>query len=281
MSFSARLLSLLTDFSETLTPLLGASATAAAVVLATAAVRLALHPLARAAARGEKARARLAPKAAAVSAAHGGDPERMRRELTALYAKEGASPLAGCLPVLVQLPVFFLMYRVFSSAEVDGRANALLRDSLLGTPLGARFADVAGTPQQAVFWVLFAVLGAVGLWSFLRARKAAAGAAGATEATGAAGTSPGRRPGRGRAGARVSGQGRPGAGAGRPVAGAPGAGAGAGLARALPWLSFGTLLTAAVVPLAAGLYLATAAVWTAAERALLHRGTAEAGARPE
>jgi YidC/Oxa1 family membrane protein insertase len=45
----------------------------------------------------------------------------------------------------------------------------------------------------------------------------------------------------------------------------------AGLTRRLPLLSFGTLVTAAIVPLAAGLYLATTTAWTAAERTLLYR----------
>ncbi|MGO4753323.1 hypothetical protein AB4212_32745, partial [Streptomyces sp. 2MCAF27] len=54
---------------------------------------------------------------------------------------------------------------------------------------------------------------------------------------------------------------------GRPApAGVP-----AGAARLLPLMSFGTLVTAAVVPLAAGLYLATSTTWTAVERAQLQR----------
>ncbi|EFL25755.1 hypothetical protein SSOG_05469 [Streptomyces himastatinicus ATCC 53653] len=57
-----------------------------------------------------------------------------------------------------------------------------------------------------------------------------------------------------------------------PAAAVPAAPGAAGLARVLPLLSFGTLLTAAVVPLAAALYLATTTTWTAVERALLLRG---------
>ncbi|AEW94280.1 hypothetical protein SCATT_19090 [Streptantibioticus cattleyicolor NRRL 8057 = DSM 46488] len=43
-------------------------------------------------------------------------------------------------------------------------------------------------------------------------------------------------------------------------------------ARWVPLLSFGTLVTAAVVPLAAGVYLVTTTAWTAVERAVLSRG---------
>ncbi|MFI9104475.1 YidC/Oxa1 family membrane protein insertase [Streptomyces fildesensis] len=213
-------------------PLLGASATAAAIVAITVAVRLALHPLARAAARGEKARAALAPRVAELNRKHKKNPERLRKALADLYAKEGASPFAGFVPMLVQLPVFFLMYRVFSSSGGD-----LLDHTLLGAPLGGRWSDaladggVAG-PHGAVFLGLFAVIAAVASWTYLRARKAAATA---------------------------------------PPAAAPAAPGAATMAKILPLLSFGTLLTAAFVPLAAGLYLATTTAWSAAERAWLQR----------
>lgn len=45
----------------------------------------------------------------------------------------------------------------------------------------------------------------------------------------------------------------------------------ASMAKVMPLLSFGTLITVAVVPLAAGLYMVTTTAWTACERALLHR----------
>lgn len=213
-------------------PLLGASATAAAIVAITVAVRLALHPLARAAARGEKARAALAPRVAELNRKHKKNPERLRKALADLYAKEGASPFAGFVPMLVQLPVFFLMYRVFSSSGGD-----LLDHTLFGAPLGGRWTDaladggVAG-PHGAVFLGLFAVIAAVASWTYLRTRKAAATA---------------------------------------PAAAAPAAPGAATMAKILPLLSFGTLLTAAFVPLAAGLYLATTTAWSAAERAWLQR----------
>ncbi|MCM2428244.1 YidC/Oxa1 family membrane protein insertase [Streptomyces sp. RKAG337] len=213
-------------------PLLGASATAAAIVAITVAVRLALHPLARAAARGEKARAALAPRVAELNRKHKKNPERLRKALADLYAKEGASPFAGFVPMLVQLPVFFLMYRVFSSSGGD-----LLDHTLFGAPLGGRWTDaladggVAG-PHGVVFLGLFAVIAAVAGWTYLRARKAAATA---------------------------------------PATAAPAAPGAATMAKILPLLSFGTLLTAAFVPLAAGLYLATTTAWSAAERAWLQR----------
>ncbi|OPF82712.1 hypothetical protein VT50_0206720 [Streptomyces antioxidans] len=219
MSLFSSLGSLLTTMADGLDPLFGASAAAAAIVLFTLCVRAALHPLARAAVRGEKARAALAPKITELGRKHRNDPERMRRAMAELQTKEGASPLAGCLPTLVQLPVFFLMYHLFSTGS---GAGDLLGHTLAGAPLGAHWGGVLSGGPGLVYLGLFALIAAVATWTYLRARKAI-------------------------------------------VPGAP------GMARVLPLLSFGTLVTAAVVPLAAALYLATSTTWTAVERALLHR----------
>lgn len=200
--------------------------TAAAIILFTVCVRLALHPLARAAARGEKARSRLAPQVAELNRKHKGKPEKLKEALAELYREEKASPFAGCLPMLVQIPFFSVMYRLFTTP------NDLLDHTVLGVPLGMHVSGAHGPAQVAVFGALYAALAAVGYANFRRARRT--GLPGATTAAGA------------------------------PPA--PGA-------ALLPYLSFGTVLFAALVPLAAGLYLVTTTAWSSAERAWLHRGT--------
>jgi len=237
MSFFTSLVASLSGFLD---PLFGGAATAAAIVACTVCVRLALHPLARAAVRGERTRARLAPRMTELQRRYGDDPQRLRRELAELQQREGASPLAGCLPMLLQLPVFFLMYHSFTGDR------ALLGHTLLGAPLGGRWLDalrdggVFGA-HGLVYLGLFAVVAAVATWNWARARKAMAAA--------------------------------PPAAGGGADSGAAGGGWGRGVpARALPLLSFGTLVTVAVVPLAAALYVATTTTWTAVERAALGAG---------
>ncbi|MER6365035.1 YidC/Oxa1 family membrane protein insertase [Kitasatospora sp. NPDC001527] len=200
--------------------------TALAIVLFTVCVRLALHPLARAAARGEKSRARLAPRIAELNRKHKGRPEKLQAALAELYREEKASPFAGCLPMLVQIPFFSVMYRLFTTP------NDLLGHTLFGAPLGLHVGSAQGAGQGAVFAVLYAGLAAVAYVGFRRARRAQA--AQAAQAA-AGGTAP------------------------QP-----------GLA-VLPYLSFGTVLFAALVPLAAGVYLLTTTAWSAAERAWLYR----------
>ncbi|MFJ6216462.1 YidC/Oxa1 family membrane protein insertase [Streptomyces sp. NPDC092296] len=215
--------------------------TAAAIVVFTICVRLLLHPLARASARGEKARARLAPQVAEVRRRHHRDPERLQQALTELYRKEGASPVAGCLPMLLQMPFFSVMYRLFTRPTAGGAPDDLLHHTLFGVPLGSHVTAAHG-PQLAVFLGLYALLAAVGAVSFVRARRTAAATPAPTPTEQAKQTN-------------------------RPTSADPSARA----AALAPYLSFGTVLFAALVPLAAGLYLLTTTAWTVAERALLHR----------
>ncbi|MBZ4319268.1 YidC/Oxa1 family membrane protein insertase [Streptomyces huiliensis] len=246
MSFFAPLGALLSHVADALEPAFGASATAVTVILLTLSVRLCLHPLSRSAARGERAKAALAPRLAELKRKHGKDPERLRQATAELYAETGVSPLAGCLPMLVQLPVFYVMYHLFST----GSGGDLLDHTLFGAPLGGRWTGALadGGPLGShglVYLALFAVVAAVATWTFRRARRTAA----ETPLPGA-------------------------------DASVPGAEAVALVARISPFLSFATLITVAVVPLAAALYVVTTTLWSAVERAYLYRTEtgAEAGA---
>ena len=236
--------------TQFLSPVSGGLATAAAIVVFTAAVRLLLSPLSVLAYRGQARISRLQPMIAELRRKHAHQPDRLQEELTALYRAEGGGMLAGCLPLLVQLPFFSVMYRLFLSKTVAGHPNALLARDFITTPLGSHLLAGAGLIgiHGLVFLGLFAVLAGV---TFLatRAAKSAAVAAALAAGTVAAGT--------------VT--------ASTAAAGQPGLG---WLGQVLPYT---TLIIAAFVPLAAVLYLVTTTSWTAAERAVLRRWHRGAG----
>ncbi|NBE52054.1 YidC/Oxa1 family membrane protein insertase [Streptomyces boluensis] len=233
---------LVARLAEVLQPVFHTTATAAAIVLFTMVVRLAVHPLSRAAARGQKERARLAPQVAALRKKHAKNPERMQKAVMELHAKEKVSPLSGCLPSLFQLPAFFLMYHLFSTTELGGEANALLGHSLLAAPLDGRWHDALGDggvfgPAGLVYLALFALVTAVATFNYRRTKRQMA--ANPLPAPGGA-----------------DGQTMPGMGA---------------MTKFMPLMSFMTLFTVAVVPLAAALYVVTSTTWSAVERAVLYR----------
>lgn len=117
-------------------PLFGASAAVAVIVFVTFLVRAALIPTAIAQAKGEQVRARLAPEIRELQQRFRSNPERLQREMSALYQRENTSPFAGCLPVLVQAPVVGVLYTVFTQPQIADHANGLLSHDFLGAGLG-------------------------------------------------------------------------------------------------------------------------------------------------
>ena len=147
--------------------LTGPLSTALAIVVFTLGVRLLLHPLARSAARGERARTALLPEIRALQEKHGRDRERLAAEMTKLQQESGTSLFVGCLPMLLQLPFFMVMYRLFTTAMIGGEPNSLLGATLLGTPLGAH--GLAGSPLVFVIAAGLAVVA----WFSVRRQPAA------------------------------------------------------------------------------------------------------------
>lgn len=153
-----------------LTPTLHGAAFVVAVVVFTCTVRLLLHPLARAAARGERARAVLAPQIAELRKRHPDDPQRLQREVRKLQQESGISLFAGCMPLLLQAPFFTIMYRLCTSVTVGGHPNSLLTGAVLGVHANQHVL-AAGLPGL----VLLALIAAVSTLS-LRWQPSSAGA---------------------------------------------------------------------------------------------------------
>jgi YidC/Oxa1 family membrane protein insertase len=221
---------LVLGLSNVLTPVLGGLAAVAGIIVFTMAVRLVVMPLSFRALRGQATQARLAPQVQELRKRYARQPERLQREVAALYRREGTSMFAGFRPVLAQWPVFSVLYLLFRSPRVAGGPNLLLSRDLFGVPLGDHWPGGAGllSAQSAVFLAVFAILAVICWLSAWLARRAA----GATTQAG----------------------------------GAP-----ALLGKVVPFI---TVVIAAFAPLAAGIYLAASAGWSAAERRLLLRSAA-------
>jgi len=84
-----------------------------AIILLTLIVKTVFYPLAAAQYRSTAKMRKFAPRIAEMKERYAGDRERMSKAMMDLYKKEGFNPLAGCWPLLVQMPVFFALYWVF------------------------------------------------------------------------------------------------------------------------------------------------------------------------
>jgi YidC/Oxa1 family membrane protein insertase len=86
-----------------------------AIILVTLLVKLILFPLTKKSSEGTLRMQALSPKIKEIQAKYKDNPQKMQVEMGALYKKEGYNPLSGCLPMLIQIPIFFAMYNMFNN----------------------------------------------------------------------------------------------------------------------------------------------------------------------
>ena len=85
-----------------------------ALVLLTVIVRSALFPLANKSYRSMNRLKEVQPQMKAIMARHKDDRNKLNEEMMKFYKKEKVNPTSGCLPILLQMPVFFALYKVLS-----------------------------------------------------------------------------------------------------------------------------------------------------------------------
>jgi len=88
-----------------------------AIILFTLLVKLILFPLSYKGMMSMNKMRDLAPKMKELKEKYGKDPAKMNQQTMQLYKKHGANPMGGCLPMLLQIPVFFALYRVLLNAD--------------------------------------------------------------------------------------------------------------------------------------------------------------------
>jgi YidC/Oxa1 family membrane protein insertase len=140
-----------------------------AIILLTLGIRILLFPLMHTSTVSMRKMAKVQPKVKEIQAKYKkkkADPQaraKMNQEMMALYKQEGVNPMAGCLPLLVQLPLLWALYQLFLKA-IELRHEPFIlwitdlsaKDPLYVTPilmtatmwLQQRLAPQAGDPQQ-------------------------------------------------------------------------------------------------------------------------------------
>ena len=83
-----------------------------AIIAVTVSIRLVFFPLANYSFRSMGKMKLLQPEMIRLKELHKNDKTKLQQEMMALYKKEKVNPMSGCLPILVQIPVFFALYKV-------------------------------------------------------------------------------------------------------------------------------------------------------------------------
>ena len=86
-----------------------------AIILLTICLRLAVFPLANTSFRSFAKLRQVGPQMYELREKYGDDKQKLQQELVKLYQKEKVNPMAGCLPILVQIPIFFALFKVLSN----------------------------------------------------------------------------------------------------------------------------------------------------------------------
>ncbi len=100
-----------------------------AIIFVTIVVRSAMYPLTLKSTRSMKKMQMLAPEMEALKKEYSDKPQEMQKKIMELYKERGVNPLGGCLPMLLQLPVFIAFFRILQNAfELRGQSFLWIDD---------------------------------------------------------------------------------------------------------------------------------------------------------
>ena len=104
------LLGFILELLYNLTDVLGVGSYGLAIILLTVLVKMCLYPLTVKQIRSMKAMQELSPKMKKIQEKSKDNPQVMQQKIGQLYSDAGVNPLAGCLPLLIQMPILMGMY---------------------------------------------------------------------------------------------------------------------------------------------------------------------------
>jgi YidC/Oxa1 family membrane protein insertase len=139
------------------------------IILLTACVKGVLWPLQNKANKSMRKMSALAPKMQELKEKYKDDPTRMNQEVMKLYKEHGVNPVGGCLPMMIQIPIFFGLFSMLGQAAELRNARFLWvhdlsqPDTLFTIP-GLTWIPILGSPAGLPINILPLIMGATNLW---------------------------------------------------------------------------------------------------------------------
>lgn len=125
-----------------------------AIVLLTILVRIILLPLTVQQTKAQIDLQRIQPKVKELQKKYKDDREKLNQELIKLYSEHKVNPFGGCLPLLIQLPIFFALFKTLNTFK------PMQKEAFLFIPsLGGIASKVGFTIDAWPYWILIALLG--------------------------------------------------------------------------------------------------------------------------
>lgn len=133
-----------------------------AIVILTLCVRILIMPLMTKSTKSSAKMQVLQPKMMELQERYADDPETLQREMSKFYAENNFNPLGGCLPVLLQMPIFFALFSVIRNIESIAGGSAsffnIVPDLAVGPGQVIAAAGFGGAAVYIFLDVLFGVL---------------------------------------------------------------------------------------------------------------------------
>ena len=85
------------------------------IILVTILIKVIFFPLTKKSSESTQQMQKMQPKIKELQEKYKGKPQKLNEEMAKLYKEAGYNPLSGCLPLLIQLPILFAMYRLFNN----------------------------------------------------------------------------------------------------------------------------------------------------------------------
>jgi YidC/Oxa1 family membrane protein insertase len=101
-----------------------------AIIIMTILIKIILYPLTAKQIASTKAMSRLQPRMKELQMRYRDDKEKLNEELAKLYKREGINPLAGCLPLLIQMPIMIGIFYGIRDFNYEGPSNFLWMESI-------------------------------------------------------------------------------------------------------------------------------------------------------
>lgn len=122
-----------------------------AIILMTIAIKIALYPLSLQSIQQMSSIQKIQPEFERLREKHKDNPEKLQKELIELYQRHGVNPFGGCLPILLQIPVFIALFMALNSQ--------IFRETLALNPASAKFLWIPNISYKDPIYILPILIG--------------------------------------------------------------------------------------------------------------------------
>ncbi len=160
---------ILVTFHAVLSPIFGAASGVAwglSIVGLVIVIRVLLIPLFVKQIKAQRNLQILQPQMKEIQTKYAGDRQRQSEEMMKLYRETGTNPLSSCLPIIVQAPIFFALFRVLQGMAQDKAVGVMTPElvqqgreaTIFGVPIYGTFMNAAETPNPTATHVVTIIM---------------------------------------------------------------------------------------------------------------------------